>query len=380
MNEKELVETRNAKVAQMENILNTAKVENRAVTDEENAKFENLEKEVKNIDRTIALNERMQNVSLREVPKTEVAMAEMTNEEKDAKVFENMIRNYKNETFTTKADGQATIPSTIASKIIDKVVEISPIFRLADRYNIKGKITLPKYNSQTSTLSMQYVTEGTSATPNELKLTNIELDGYLASTLSYVSNSLINNSAFDIVGFVIAKMAQAIAIFIEGELLKGTNGKVEGLSTIPASMIVTTESATAITTDELMDVQDKVIDKYQGASIWIMNRTTRSAIRKLKDKEGQYLLNKDLNSKWGYTLLGRDVYCSDQVDGIGAGNTAIFYGDFSGLAVKVSEDVEMKILDQVQAINHLTTIVAFIEFDAKLADEQKIAKLVLKTA
>lgn len=377
MNEKELVETRNAKVAQMENILNTAKVENRAVTDEENAKFENLEKEVKNIDRTIALNERMQNVSLREVPKTEVAMAEMTNEEKDAKVFENMIRNYKNETFTTKADGQATIPSTIASKIIDKVVEISPIFRLADRYNIKGKITLPKYNSQTSTLSMQYVAEGTSATPNELKLTNIELDGYLASTLSYVSNSLINNSAFDIVGFVIAKMAQAIALFIEGELLKGTEGKVEGLSTIPASMIVTTESATAITTDELMDVQDKVIDKYQGASIWIMNRTTRSALRKLKDKEGQYLLNKDLNSKWGYTLLGRDVYCSDQVDGIGAGNTAIFYGDFSGLAVKVSEDVEMKILDQVQAINHLTTIVAFIEFDAKLADEQKISKLVL---
>ena len=380
MNEKELVETRNAKVAQMENILNTAKVENRAVTDEENAKFENLEKEVKNIDRTIALNERMQNVSLREVPKTEVAMAEMTNEEKDAKVFENMIRNYKNETFTTKADGQATIPSTIASKIIDKVIEISPIFRLADRYNIKGKITLPKYNSQTSTLSMQYVAEGTSATPNELKLTNIELDGYLASTLSYVSNSLINNSAFDIVGFVIAKMAQAIALFIEGELLKGTEGKVEGLSTIPASMIVTTESATAITTDELMDVKDKVIDKYQGASIWIMNRTTRSAIRKLKDREGQYLLNKDLNSKWGYTLLGRDVYCSDQVDGIDAGNTAIFYGDFSGLAVKVSEDVEMKILDQVQAINHLTTIVAFIEFDAKLADEQKIAKLVLHTA
>lgn len=380
MNEKELVETRNAKVAQMENILNTAKAENRAVTDEENAKFENLEKEVKNIDRTIALNERMQNVSLREVPKTEVAMAEMTNEEKDAKVFENMIRNYKNETFTTKADGGATIPTTIASKIIDKVVEISPIYRLADRYNIKGKITLPKYDAKNSTLSMQYVAEGASANPNELKITNIELDGYLASTLSYVSNSLINNSAFDIVGFVIAKMAQAIALFIEGELLKGTEGKVEGLSKIPAEMVVTTESATAITTDELMDLQDKVIDKYQGASIWIMNRTTRSALRKLKDKEGQYLLNKDLNSKWGYTLLGRDVYCSDQVDGIGAGKTAIFYGDFSGLAVKVSEDVEMKILDQVQAINHLTTIVAFIEFDAKLADEQKIAKLVLKTA
>lgn len=376
MNEKELIEKRNEYVTKMQNILDKAKKENRVVTDEENAEFTNYENEIKNIDRTIALNEKMQNVNLKKVP--EVApVKELSNEEKDAKIFENMIRNFKNDvTFTTVADGQVTIPTTIASRIIDRVIEISPIFERADRYNIKGKITLPKYTASTSTVSMQYVTEGSSATPNEIKLSQIELEGYLASTLSYVSNSLINNSAFDIVGFVIDKMAQAIALFIEKELLKGTEGKVEGLSGIPKEMIVTSASATDITVDELMDTQDKVIDKYQGASIWIMNRATRNAIRKLKDKEGNYLLNKDLTAKWGYTLLGKDVYCSDQVDTVGTGKTVAYYGDFSGLAVKVSEDIEMKVLDQVQAINHLTTIVAFLEFDAKVADEQKMSKLV----
>lgn len=378
MNEKELIEKRNEYVVKMQNILDKAKEENRVVTDEENTEFTNCEAEIKNIDRTIALNEKMQNVNLKKVPEV-VPVKELSNDEKDAKVFENMIRNFKNDvTFTTKADGQVTIPTTIASRIIDKVIEISPIFQLADRYNIKGKITLPKYDAEHSSVTMQYVTEGTAANSNEIKLTQIELDGYLASTLSDVSNSLINNSAFDIVAFVIDKMAQAIALFIEGELINPSDPthKVQGLAGVPASMIVTSASASAITVDELMDTQDKVIDKYQGPCIWVMNKATRNGIRKLKDKEGNYLLNKDLTAKWGYTLLGKDVYCSDQMDTVGAGKTVALYGDFSGLAVKVSEDIEMRVLDQVKAAQHLTEIVAFLEWDSKVADEQKIAKLV----
>lgn len=384
MDEKNLIETRNDYVSKMEDILSKAKAENRAVNDEENSKFEEYQKEVKNIDRTIALNESMKNVNLVKVP--EVENKAMTAEETDNKVFENMIRNYKNDiTHTTKADGQVTIPTTIASKIIDQVVEICPIFQMADRYNLKGKITLPKYNAETSTVAMSYVTEGNAPTPNEIKLTNIELNGFLASTLSYVSNSLINNSAFDIVAFVIAKMAQAIAVFIETELLKPSDptNKVAGLNGVAQSMTVESGTALSIDVDDLMDTQDKVIDKYQGNAIWIMNKATRNALRKLKDKEGDYLLNRDLTAKWGYTLLGKPVYCSDAMDvaptkAADGNKVVVYYGDFSGLAVKVSEDIEMRVLDQVQAINHLTTIVAFLEWDAKVADEQKIAKLVCK--
>ena len=46
-----------------------------------------------------------------------------------------------------------------------------------------------------------------------------------------------------------------------------------------------------------------------------MSKQARTAIRKLKDGEGNYLLNKDA------TLFGRPVYISDAVDSIAAGNT-----------------------------------------------------------
>lgn len=380
MNEKKLIEERNEKVTKMEGILNKAKAENRVPTAEEKAEFDALEKEVKGIDDTLAMSNAVSSLGLKPVPATDPS-ASMSVEDREAKQFANMIRGIVNaDQPTTVADGQVTIPTTIASRIIDAVVEICPIYELADRYNIKGNIVLPKYDATNSSLAMTYADEGTTAESGKVKLTSIELKGFLGRALAKISKSLINNSEFDIVGFVIDKMAQAIAVFIEGELLHGTPNKIEGLSGVDATMTITSASTTAITTDELMDVQDLVIDKYQSNSIWIMNRATRNALRKLKDNDGDYLLNRDLSAKWGYTLLGKDVYCSDAMDVVGAGKTVIYYGDFSGLAVKVSEDINMQVLNERYAEEHMTGVLAFVEMDSKVADTQKISKLAIKTA
>jgi len=366
MKEKELIENRNAKIEEMESIVNSAKAENRVITDEEKAKFENLEKEVASIDNTIAIQERVNKMELKEVKEPVVE----TVENKEVKGFENAIRGIINaDAPTTKADGQVTIPTSIAQRIIDRVVEISPIYAMAERFNVKGKLVLPKYDKENSSIVMSYTDEGEGAESGNVKLTSIELDGFLASCVADISNSLINNSQFDIVEFVIGKMAQAIAVFIEKELLKGTEGKVEGLSGIAEDMTV--QATGEITGDNLIDLQDKVVDNYQANSIFIMNRATRTAIRKLKDADKNYMLNRDLSAKWGYTLLGKDVYCSEAV------GTEIYYGDLSGLAVKVSEDINMQVLREIKAKQHQTEIVAFVEFDGKVQDTQKIAKLTI---
>ena len=375
MNVKELIENRNSKVAQMEKLLTTAKAENRLPSEDEKKQFANLEKEVKDIDATIAMYDQMAGMSMKPVPSTPV---EMTNAEKDHKMFENAIRGIVNtDTPTMPADAKTLIPTTVWNEIISQVIEISPVFSMADRYNITGNLVLPKYDAQNSSIVMQYADEGTTAESGKVVISQITLGGFLARCLAKISKSLINNSNFDIVGFVEAKMAQAIALYFEHEILFGTVGKVEGLTGITSDMTVTTATV-KITSDDLMDVQDKVIDNYQANSIWIMNRETRNAIRKLKDNEGDYLLNRDFTAKWGYTLLGKDVYCSDAMDKILAGKTAIYYGDFSGLAVKVSEDANMQVLQERYAEEHLLGILAFVEWDAKVADTQKLAKLVIK--
>jgi HK97 family phage major capsid protein len=378
MNIKEMIENRNNKVAQMEKVLDTAKAENRMPSDEETAQFQNLKNEVEELDRTIAMYDDMSKLGMRPVPSDK---PELTNAEKDRKIFENAIRGIVNEDQPTMpADAKTLIPTTVWNNIIEEVTQISPIFQMADRYNIKGKLVLPKYDKDHSSIVMTYADEGTQAESGKIAVTSIELDGYLARCLAKISKSLINNSNFDIVGFVQTKMAQAIAKFFEHELLFGTDGKVDGLKGIATDMVVTSAKATAVTSDELMELQDKVIDNYQGGSVWIMNRATRDAIRKLKDGQGNYLLNRDFTAKWGYTLLGKDVYCSDAMDTMQATKTAIYYGDFSGLAVKVSEEANMQVLQERYAEEHMLGILAFVEWDAKVADTQKIAKLVMASA
>ena len=385
MNEKELYETRNNKVSEMESILNLAKEEKRAISEEENAKFEALEKEVQNIDNTISKNERLNKIGgMKEVKEVEALVAnaedKMATYKKERKEFDNVIRGIINEdTPTTKSDMSAIIPTTIWDRIIDEVIEICPIFASADRYVLGGKLVLPKYDRENSSIVMTYANEGTTADSGKVKLSQVELNGFLGRCLAKISNSLINNTNFDVVGFVEAKMAQAIALFIEGELLHGTSQKIEGLSGISEDMTIETEGAGVVSVDDIMNLQDAVIDNYQANAYWIMNRKTRNALRKLKDREGQYLLNKDLTAKWGYTLLGKDVYCSDAMDEVEAGKVVAYYGDYTGLAVKISETPNMQVLRERYAEEHMTGVLAFVELDAKVADTQKIAKLVVSS-
>lgn len=167
-----------------------------------------------------------------------------------------------------------------------------------------------------------------------------------------------------------------MARWIEGELLNGTADKVAGLSTVTQE--VKAASATAITTDELIDLQESIPDAYQGPAIWIMNKATRTAIRKLKDNDGNYILNKDATSRWGYVLFGKDVYTSDNMPVMEAGKTAIYYGDMSGLAVKLSEAMNIEVLREKFATQHAIGVVGWIELDSKVENAQKIAKLTMK--
>jgi HK97 family phage major capsid protein len=62
-----------------------------------------------------------------------------------------------------------------------------------------------------------------------------------------------------------------------------------------------------------------------------------------------------------------------------AEKTAIYYGDMSGLAVKLSEDINIEVLREKFATQHAIGVVGWIELDSKVENAQKIAKLVMKS-
>lgn len=389
MNLKALTEQRAEKQTEMEALLNTVKIEERAFSDEESELFTQLESDIQRINETLdAIAKGRELTKEPEAEETEDKKEEeeeMKEEEnkvaQEERAFENYIRGVVLETRDdvnlTKGDNGAIIPTSIAKKIIKKVYDVSPLLEKTTKYNVKGKLEIPYYNETSDAkVNMAYATEFVSLESNVGKFTTIELTGFLAGALAKLSKSLLNNSDFNLLNEVINIMSESIARWVEKELITGTTDKVDGLKGV--TLGVTTASSTAITTDEIIKLKRSIKQQFQKNAIWIMNPETLTAISLLKDDNGRYLLQDDLTNDFGYTLLGKPVYESDNMPQIGAGNIAIYYGDMSGLATKFVEELEIEVLREKYADQHAIGVVAWMEFDAKVEDAQKISKLTCK--
>ena len=175
MNIKGLEEKRIDLKGQMETLLDTAKNEERAMTSEEITKFDELETEIKNIDATIEREEKRNMIENKEIAKDE------TIEERDVKSFADYIRSAvtgienRAETNLTKGDNGAVIPKTIVKKIVEKVEEISPIYKMATKYNISGTVNVPKEDNTSDTITVAYANEFAELESRANKFATIEL-------------------------------------------------------------------------------------------------------------------------------------------------------------------------------------------------------------
>lgn len=400
---KVLIEKKNDLITRAEELVKES--ETRELTPDEAQELAEIRDDVKKIKEALGLEDEMREILEEEaqakndnVPKEEENMntERACEEEKrsleqraldEEKAFENYVRGFvtrDTETDLTKSDNGAVIPATIANKIIKKVYDICPILERSSKYNVKGTLTIPYYDeaSPADHITVAYADEFSALTSHVGKFTStVSLTGFLAGALVKVSRSLINNSQFNIVDHVIDLMADHIARFIEKELLIGTtspSAKVTGMSTLTNA--VTAASTSAITADEIVKLHDAVKDRYQSDAIWIMSPSTRTALRLLKDEMGRYLLQDDISAPFGVSLLGKTVYVSDNMPNIAAGNAVVYYGDFKGLATKFSENINIQVLRERFADEHADGVIGWFEFDSKVEDQQKLAKLVMASA
>lgn len=380
---KYLDEKKNDLITRAEEVLDLAKTENRELSPEEVAEIESIKADIDMIKKTIGLEEDLEQIKEMELkedktPEEEETKVEENRELMERRAFEDYIRgNVRGDDVNmTKGDNGAIIPTSIANMIIKKVYDICPVLDRSQKFNVKGTLAVPYYPADASTdITCGYQTEFVQMVSTSGSFASVNLTGFLAGALTKVSRSLINNAQFDVVDFVVEHMAQSIARWVEKELLCGTASKIDGLSKLTNG--VACASASVITADEVIAVHDKVKDVYQSNAIWIMSPATRTIIRTLKDGAGHYLLADDYSSPFGANLLGKPVYVSDNMPEVGDGAPVLFYGDFKGLATKFSEDINVQVLRERYADEHAIGVIGWLELDAKVINEQMIAKLVM---
>ena len=397
-NRKGMIEKKNDLITRAEEIVNTADAEKRELTEDEAMELAEIRDDVKKIKEKLMMMDEIDAGREKERkpaeakpegdPEVEVEMEQRAIAQRDEEAFENYIRGVVSNTRAgdpinlTETAGGAMIPKTIARRIIEEVYNICPILERSTKYNTKGELVIPYYDEDTTAITVGFAQEFVELSSSVGTFTGITLKDYLAGALTLVSRSLLNNSDINLTDFVVRRMALNIARFLEGVLLNGgvvsgagtlNEVKVLGLST--ATVGVTTAAATAITADDLIDLQGSIKDIFQQNAIWIMHTNTRTALRKLKDEVGRYLLQDDISAAFGKTLLGKDVYVSDNMPEMEAGKIAIYYGDMRGLATKFSEDMNIQVLREKYATMHAIGVVGWVDFDSQIENQQAIAAL-----
>lgn len=380
MNLKALIERRNALLDEMDGLFAACKTgeEERAFNETETARFNEIEAEIRAIDTTIKAQEARERMERRQAPVAE------SREAAEERAFTDYILGRTmelraGEQNMTMGNNAAIIPTTIANRIIKAVRDRCPILAGATVYNVKGTLKVPVWGKANSIhdITVGYQTEFTEITADSGAFTSVDLGGYLAGALTLIGRSVENNGAFNVTDFIINQMAEEIAVWIEGQLLVGTGSSAATGATTTTNSLTAAASA-AVTADELIQLQAKVKQAYQGNACWTMHPDTFAAIKQLKDGNNRYLLQDDVTAAFPYRLLGKPVYLSDNMPTMAASAKAILYGEYSGLSVNFRENISIQVLREHYATQHAIGVVSWFEFDSNVTDNQRLAVLTMK--
>ena len=181
----------------------------------------------------------------------------------------------------------------------------------------------------------------------------VTLTAHKFATMIRISRELLNDTAFDLAAYIAHEFVRRAGAAEEQAILTGDGShKPIGLlhATLGAQVGVTTASSTAITADELIDMQHSLKSGYRRKACWIMNDATISAIRKLKDGNSQYIWQPGIKEGAPDMLFNQKVLMSNYMPLIATGNKVILYGDYSYYWVAEREGRTLERLNELYAV------------------------------
>ncbi len=160
----------------------------------------------------------------------------------------------------------------------------------------------------------------------------VSIGAYKLGTIIKISEELINDNVFDIESYIAREFARRVGAKEEAACFTGDGaGKPLGIlaSSGGAQLGVTAASATAISSDELIDLFYSLRSPYRKNGVWLINDSAIKSIRKLKDGNGQYIWQPSLVAGTPDTILSKPIKTSAYMPEVAAGNKTIAFGDFS---------------------------------------------------
>lgn len=236
----------------------------------------------------------------------------------------------------TGSEGGYTVPTTVATSILDALKAYGGMRQVADVIRTMSGEAMNFPTSDGTSEEGELIGENASATDADVTFGTKGLPVYkYSSKVVTVPWELLQDSSADIEGFINSRLQSRLGRVTNKHFTIGTGtGQPTGIMVAASVGKIGAVSATAaITYEDLIDLEHSVDPAYRANGKWMFHDDMLKLIRKVKDGSGRpiFVPGYEQGNPGGAPdrLLNRDIAVNQHVAVPAASAKSIAFGDFS---------------------------------------------------
>ncbi|MBB4272782.1 phage major capsid protein [Rhizobium mongolense] len=289
----------------------------------------------------------------------------------------------RTQTAGTTTAGGFTVPTELANEIVRSMLAWGPMYdedvARVITSSAGNPMKVPTVNDTSKSAGAH--TEGTALTDDgseDATFGQKSLDAYVFDT-EFIrwSFELDSDSIFSMEALLADLLGERLGRVANAQLTLGTGSSAPNGVVTASTLGKTAASATALTCDELIDLEHSVNRAYRKSpkTAFMMNDLTVKAVRKLKNSDGDYIWSAgDVTQGRPATLLGYKLNVNDSMADIATGQKTVLFGDFNKYFVRKVGSPVIGVLRERFWPD--LGIAGLIRFDGELADTAAIKHLI----
>jgi HK97 family phage major capsid protein len=284
----------------------------------------------------------------------------------------------------TDAEGGYTVPQGFMPELIKSMAAWGPMLDPGVTRELVtsagNQIEIPTTND-TANVGVRLAENTAATSEGDVVFGQKLLDAYKYSSGPIkVSRELLQDSAFDMGAILNDLMGERIARKVNTDLTTGDgSGDPNGIVTA-STLGKTAAGAAAITADELIDLYHSIDPAYRQSPTcrFMFRDATLAMVRKLKDGNGQYLINGLRDGAGMINLAGIAVpYVINQaMPAATTGLKSVLFGDFNKYIVRRVREFVVRRSDELYLEADQAVFVGFARFDGELLDTAAVKHLI----
>jgi HK97 family phage major capsid protein len=272
----------------------------------------------------------------------------------------------------TGSAGGFTVPVELQRQVITAMKDFSGIMKSrAEVITTTAGNDLPFATIDDTANTGELLAENTQVADQDVAFAQTTLKSYMFSSkqilvpLQLLMDSVIDN--FE--GFLAQRLGERIGRSFNSFATTGTGtAQPQGVVTF-STLGKTAASATAITYDELVDLQHSVDPAYRTMAQWMFSDPVFALLRKLKDSDGRPIWQPAMSSGAADgppgTLLGAPYIVNVNMASPTTGQKTVLWGDFFNFKIRQVRGFTLIRLNERYAEKFQVGFIGFARFDTR---------------